>query len=451
MKLIWKTAILIILTSFLLYLWSSNFTPLQQQVQAEGESSGSTIGGQEVDSLKKEEIISLLNTKILEWKRNPVLLTGNSIEIAIEPEWFSFDVEASVDQYLNQVDKPWFAFWKSTPTVHIPLQFSIHPELTTLIEGNAQLNVDETIANITNQVGVLSTQPIETVALDFSMFESERMAFELENIAVNTNDLTNIVSALNEQVIGSGEVFSLLDHLSDVNLGASNETADFVASVLYSVILQTNFEILERHSQGAMPGYLQPGVEAKVRKNSNEDFKFVNKEAAPAVLKVQIKGTDLLIEIYSVPLDTEATYRLGDRVEIKPRIIYRYSADLKVGQEELVQEGKAGLRVSVYRTISDKSGPFEKEELIDQDYYPPVNRVILKSSLVPEVPTLTDPDLTIDLNGDGLPDMKPVPPTSSPSSEETNEEEQIEIDESTGLSEGSYYDKAGNIIHPESK
>lgn len=451
MKIIWKTAILIILTSFLLYLWSSNFTPLQQQVQAEGESSGSTIGGQEVDSLKKEEIISLLNAKILEWKQHPIQLTGNNVEITINPEWFNFDVEASVNQYLNQVDTPWFAFWESTPTVHIPLQFSINPELTTLIEENAQLNADETLANITNQVGVLSTEPIETVALDFSMFESERIAFDSENISVNTSSLTNIVSALNEQVIGSGEVFSLLDHLSDVNLGASNETADFVASVLYSVILQTNFEILERHSQGVLPDYLQPGVEAKIRKNSNVDFKFVNKDAAPAVLKVQIKGTDLLIELYSIPIDTEATYRLADRVEIKPRTIYRYSANLKAGEEQLLQEGKAGLRISVYRTISDKSGPFERDELIDQDYYPPVNRIILKSSLVPEVPTITDPDLNIDLNGDGLPDMEPIPATPSQSSEETNDEEQLEIDESTGLPKGSYYDKAGNIINPDLK
>ncbi|TQR14839.1 VanW family protein [Psychrobacillus soli] len=451
MKVIWKTSILIILTSFLLYLWSSNFTPLQQQVQAEGESSGSTIGGQEVDSLKKEEIISLLNKKILEWKQNSTVLTGNNVEIEIEPEWFTFDVEASVTQYLNQVDTPWFAFWESPPTVHIPLQFSINPELTALIAENVQLNTDETLANITNQVGVLSTEPIETVALDFSMFESERIAFELENISFNTSGLTNIVSALNEQVIGSGEVFSLLDHLSDVNLGASNETVDFVASVLYSVILQTNFEVLERHSQGALPGYLQPGVEAKIRKNLNVDFKFVNKETVPAILKIQIKGTDLLIEIYSVPLDTEATYRLADKVEIKPRTIYRYSANLKVGEEQLLQEGKAGLRISVYRTISDKSGPFEKEELIDQDYYPPVNRVILKSSLVPAVPTVTDPDLNIDLNGDGLPDIETVPTTPNPSVEETNDEEQPEIDESTGLPEGSYYDKAGNIINPDSK
>ena len=71
------------------------------------------------------------------------------------------------------------------------------------------MDTEETIANIKNQVGMLSMEPIETVALDMSMFQADRIAFDLENIAVNSNGLTNIVSALNEQVIGSGEVFSL--------------------------------------------------------------------------------------------------------------------------------------------------------------------------------------------------------------------------------------------------
>jgi len=453
MKIIWKTAILVILTSFLFYIWSSNFTPLQQQVQAESEDSGSTIGGQEVDSLKKDEIISLLNSKILEWKQNPIVLTGNNTNLTIKPEWFSFDVETSVNQYFNQVDMPWYVFWESAPSVHIPLQFSMNPEITSLIEEKAQLNTEETLSNIINHVGILSIEPIETVALDFSVFESERIAFDVENITINSSGLTNIVSALNEQVIGSGEVFSLLERLSGLNLDANEESADFVASVLYNVLLQTDFEIVERHSQGIIPGYLEPGVEVEIRKNTNIDLKFVNKNNTPAILKVQIKGTELLVEIYSVPLETEATYRVTDRVEIKPKTIYRYSDDLKVGDEKLVQEGKPGLRVSVYRTISEKSGPFEKEELISQDFYPPVNRIILKSSLVPETPTVTDPDLEIDLNGDGLPDVET--PTTTPSTpmeaDGTNDENPPEVDESSGLPKGSYYDKAGNIINPDSK
>jgi len=453
-KVIWKTSILLILTFFLFYLWSSNnFTTLQQFAKAESGVPISTIGGQEVELLKKDEIVSLLNTKILEWKEKPILLTGNNSDLTLLPEWFTFDVEATVDQYLMELDKHWYTFWKSTPSIHIPMQFSMNPEVNNLIEQKTQLNKEETLANIVSQVGLLSPNPIETVAVDSSVFELERLAFDIEEIPVNTNDLENIVSTLNEQDIGNGEVFSLLERLNDVELNVNDESADFVASVLYSVILQTNFEILERHSQGEIPDYLEPGIEAKIRKNTNLDLKFVNNNDAPATLKVQIKGNSLLVEIYTLPLETTATYRVTDRMQITPRTIYRYSAELKAGEEKLVHEGKEGLRVSTYRTIADKTGPYQNEVLISQDFYPPVNRVVLKSSLVPETPTVTDPDLEIDLNGDGLSDVET--PTTTPSTpmevDGTNNENPPEVDESTGLPKGSYYDKAGNIIVPESK
>ncbi|QFF99574.1 hypothetical protein PB01_12440 [Psychrobacillus glaciei] len=449
MKIIRKTFLLFILIFILVYLWAGNFTPWQQSVKADSEISGSTIGGQEVEFLKKNEISTLLNSKILEWKERPILLTGNHTNLTLQPDWFTFDVESTVEQYFNELDKPWYAFWKSTPTINIPLQFSVNPEVNSLIEQQAQLNKEDTLASIISQVGVLSSGPIESVALDFSLFETERVAFDVEEIPSTSHGLENIVSALNDQVIGSGEVFSLLEHLSDVDLGTNNEAVDFVASMIYSVLLQTNYEVVERHSQGEIPLYLEPGIEAGIHRNKNEDLKFMNVNNSPAKLKLTIKDSSLLVELYSIPLDTIAKNQVRDSLEIKPRTIYRYSSELSPGQEELIQEGESGLRVYVYRTISEKAGPFEKEELISQDYYPLKNRIILRSSLTPEVPAISDPDLTIDMNGDGLPDIEKTPLTDSSGSGVTDHSTSGEV--SNELPEGSYYDKAGNIIEQGSE
>lgn len=448
MKIIWKSIILVILSTFLLYLGSDNFPVLMEQVNAEEKIPSSTIGSLEVDSLKEDEIMTLLNSKILEWKEKPIVLTGNNTNLTLLPEWFTFDVETTVNQFFNEIDKPWFAFWKSTPNVHIPLQFTTVPQLNSLIEEQGYLDVEKTLKNINEQVGMLSSEPIELVALDLSLFQSERIAFDMEPISFNSNGINEIILALNNRIINNGEVFSLLEHLEAVNLGGNNETADYIASMIYSVLLQTNFEIVERHSQGVIPPYLEPGVEAKIRKSSNEDLKFINKNNAPVTLKLSMKDSNLLFEIYSIPSEITASYQVRDRIDIKPRTIYRYSSELKPGEEELIQEGKSGLHVSVYRTISEKNGPFEKEDLMSQDYYPPINRVILKSSLLPEFPTVTDPDLQIDLNGDSLPDMEGTMPTTSNESDSINESTS-EVSEE--LPEGSYYDKAGNIIQKGSE
>ncbi|MFJ7826935.1 VanW family protein [Psychrobacillus sp. NPDC096623] len=453
MKIIWKTIVLAILTSFLLYLWTSNFTPLQQHVNAEGEVSGSSIGGQRVESLNREEIISLLNSKILEWQQNPILLTGNNVDITLNPEWFSFAVESTVEQFENQVGTAWYAVWESEPTVHLPLQVVMSPELTALIEANGHLDAEATLDVIENQVGMLSSEPIVSVALDMSLFQTERIAFDIEAITMNTNSLNDIIYALNDQVIGSGEMFSVNEHIEGINLGNSDETINFVTSLLYSTVLQTNFEVVERHSQGSIPNYLEPGIEAKISKT--KDLKFINTINAPASIKISIKGSELLVEIYSVPSETVAKYQVSES-EITPRTIYRYSSELKRNEEELIQEGKPGLRVSVYRTISDKAGPFEKQDLISQDYYPPVNRIILKSSVVSETSTTLDPDLAVDMNGDGLTDINDEP-SNTPNTNQTQDSEKEQSnppnntspaseEDSDGLPEGSYYDKAGNII-----
>ena len=88
--------------------------------------------------------------------------------------------------------------------------------------------------------------------------------------------ISSIAEALNDTTIVNDEQFSFLKTLEDVDGFYSEETANFVASTLYSAILQTDLTILERHSQNAIPTYLQPGIEAKVNNARAQDFNFVN-------------------------------------------------------------------------------------------------------------------------------------------------------------------------------
>lgn len=89
-------------------------------------------------------------------------------------------MEASVNEYINITEKPWYAFWKSDSIVHIPLQLTLEPELITTIEENSQLDTEKTINNIKQQVSMLSEEPIEAVLMDLSALESERIAFQLK-------------------------------------------------------------------------------------------------------------------------------------------------------------------------------------------------------------------------------------------------------------------------------
>lgn len=443
MKILTKNFIIICFITLFIYVLLPNNNLTFLTVDAESKSS--TIGGVEIGDLEKEEITNHLKKAIENWKRNSeIVIEGVGVHLPIDTAFFVFDVEASVNEYINTTEKPWYAFWKSDSIVHIPLQLTLEPELITSIEENSQLNTEETINNIKRQVGMLSEEPIEAVLMDLSALETERIAFSIEEVSVNLAGLSEITETLNDQVISTGEVFSFLDKTSEISNSFSDETADFIGSMLYSLILQTDFDIVERHSQGVIPPYLEPGVEADINLLLNKDIKFVNNNN-PALLKVSLKDSSLLIELYSLSNKTISKYEVLDSQVVKPRTIYRYSPDLKPGEESLIQEGTTGRRVSVYRVVSDKKGPFNKEEIISEDYYPPTHRIILKSSLASEATFTKDPDLEIDLNGDGLSDINENESTNFTKPETDSENTALE-DDLDSLPEGSYYDKAGNII-----
>lgn len=411
-------------------------------VTVDAEDSGSTIGGVEIEGLNEKDISSRLEKAIENWKLDgDLVLQGGGIVLPIDTSYFTFDIEASVQQFVNTTFNPWYAFWKRDQTVNQPLIVTADPEVLAEIEAVSLFVSEETYQNLLSKVSNLSNEPIEATIADLSIYEANRIAFNTESFDGNPTSLSNIKDQLNDTLIPTGDVYSLLDQVDSTDLYALN----FVASMLYSIVLQTDYEIVERHSQNEIPTYLSAGIEAKVDRDSGKDFQFINHATAPSKLKTTIEGTTLKLELYTIPEASLGKYYVTDQKEVTPRIIERYSNDLATGKEQLIQEGSPGYRVSVYRTIDGR------DELISKDFYPPINRIVLKSARQPEVvDSSTDPDLSIDLNGDGLPDYEEeTNNVQDTTDQDTTDEEKNEGKD--GLPSGMEYDKAGNIVPIETQ
>lgn len=197
---------------------------------------------------------------------------------------------------------------------------------------------------------------------------------------------------------------------------------------------------------------------------ANEDLKFANTSSKPVVLKLIMEEGNLKTEVYTPAKETEVDVTVSKDEEIQPRTITRYSMDLAIGQTEQVQQGAKGLRVSVYRTA------FDEQKLVSRDYYPPVDRIILKSSKQPEVQSPSenlnnDPAYQVDLDGDGFPDADttngngsttPISGSQNNGSNSSNNNQGAASNNSANgdteeenLPPGSYYDKGGNLITPK--
>ena len=423
------------------------------QASARDGSSNATIAGIEITETKKAAIQAQVASEVEKWKNNDVIIEGTTAKISIPGSYFTFDINKTVDQFIALTETPWYKFWEDNKNTQLPIDVVIDENIKELLKNAPLFYVDETINSIMEHAQLLKVGPVEATEVALSKDNLERISFEIQDVSVDGTGIKAIAEALNDKTIGNDEQFSFLNTLEEVNEFYSEETANFVASTLYSAILQTDLTILERHSQNAMPKYLEPGIEAKVNKARTQDLKFVNQTENPYMISASLREGKLVVELYSFKSKYEITYYVSDKEHVKPRTIYRLSAELAIGQEKVLEEGKDGLRIQVFRKISELNTSFEDDVLVSRDFYPPKNRVVLVSSLTPEETATSEEstDSTVD-------DENSV---ENPSNEPTNDETKSDTDDKANTDsktnedndavENPVYDKGGNLITSDEK
>jgi len=438
-----KTYIKIISLFLVIVLIVGFFVPsfvLNDTVFAKEGPGSSTIGGIEINDVKTSDLATTLQNAISEWQGAEMEVVSEGISKTIDPKQFVFDTSAAIAQYEMLTKKPWYAFWQKEKIVHIPIPVTVNEVITQQIDEAGIWDTDKTLQKLILQASYLKEHKVEAVINEDSMQTEERIAFQIAELPANSQGVAKIIPLLNDVNLVPNQSISLLTLLGE-QVGVVNDAGlDFVASMLYSVILQTDYEILERHSQEINPSYLQQGIEADINAALVKDLQFINRSEQLGKMKASMEGNQLKIEVFAAAKDKDITVRVSKDKIVKPRIIYRYSEDLKAGQERVEQEGKEGSRVEVYRSIVENGAT--EEQFISRDYYAPQNRIVTRSSQEPVTITTptqnvgagtSDPDLEVDLDGNGLPDVKPSTP------EETKQEDGPEI-------VYGYYDKGGNFV-----
>lgn len=471
-KTIFKTIVLVALLAVLLTIWVPHFIASPSAL-ANGETQGSTIGGMEVGNLNGEDLKSALTNAVNDWYAQNLTVSGGDSSIEVSSSKFQFDIESTVNQYEENYRKPWYAFWNNNTTVHLPLTVFPSEVVKDEIASISTWDTDATYGNVELAASYLKTDEVEAVVIDTTLLETDRISLSLETMPEGAMGINELVLALNDTVIDPQMSFSMIEQLGEAINLANREAIDFVASNIYNAAVHVNGEILERHSQNEVPSYLKPGLEAKVDVLANEDLKFVNISSQPIVLKLSMDEGKLMTEVYTPVKETEVTITVKHDEEIQPRTITRFSEDLAIGQTEQMQEGKEGLRISVYRTV------YDEEQLISLDYYAPVHRIIVKSAQQPEPQnplnnSNDNPNDPIDLDGDGFPDGdisgEDLPNNNGSQSNgsqnsgsnsgnngstnngsgtnDSNNNSENQDDSEESLPPGSYYDKGGNLITP---
>lgn len=353
--------------------------PMTNAWANEGNSS-STIGGIEIKVKKESEIKALLADSILKWKSEPIIVQGTSGKVEIPAQIIQFNVEETVANYMHAVKNPWYKPWKKTPTVHLPIQVELSDEIEAILMDNPFFKVEETKEAILEHAQFLQTKDMNPAEITISKELMDRNAFDIQAIHGNRASLLAFIDLLDGIILAPNEIFSFLEKM-DVFTGANDfETRRFFTSVLYSVVLQADTAIIERHSQNKIPNYLRPGIEVEISERLTQDLKFQNTSDSPMLFQAHLENDHLLIELYTLKGTEKATYSVVEK-EIKPRTIYRLSPEVKSGQEKVLETGRSGYRVTVSQTIYNEVSGQDLTTEVSRDFYPPVHKVIAVSSI----------------------------------------------------------------------
>lgn len=224
---------------------------------------------------------------------------------------------------------------------------------------------------------------------ELSTYTTQFKTYEINR----SSNLRLAASSISGQVVAPGAVFSFNDTVGERTVKSGYSEAKVivgnrfepglgggvcqVSSTLYNAVLLAGMEIVERHNHGLAITYVPMGLDATVSYGT-QDFQFKNVTSSPIYITAVTSGGELTISVYGNLKDKvnvkllhyiDGVIGYGETREVSP--------NLAPGQEKVESGGAVGYTSRAYRRFLDANGNVIKEELLSEDYYRPMNRLIL--------------------------------------------------------------------------
>lgn len=158
----------------------------------------------------------------------------------------------------------------------------------------------------------------------------------------------------------------------------NNEGYNLIVSTLYAAVLAAGIDPggISRVPHETTAGYIEPGLDARVLGDSI-DFKFVNSLKQNIIIFSEVRDGMLTVSIAGRKEDPSVRYELKTDTlqKFTPSVLNVENSELKAGEKILIDPGREGVKVNVYR-FTVKNGEKIKEELISTDTYEAVKSVV---------------------------------------------------------------------------
>lgn len=224
--------------------------------------------------------------------------------------------------------------------------------------------------------GVLASFTTEYREDETNRVHNIRLAAEkIDNILLMPGELFSFNELVGPRDAAHGYKESLIIFNQEFVEGYGGGICQLV-STLYNTVLRGECSIVERHAHSLGVSYVPPGLDATVAYGTL-DFQFRNGYPSPVLIHTQAEDGKLSVAIYGNVHGNTLQYQLYSKeVETYP-IQEEFVIDpaLAVGEKKILQQGKKGKKVEVYRQVW-QGGTLLKEEKISTDIYQGKKQII---------------------------------------------------------------------------
>lgn len=353
-----------------------------------GFSEGTKIGPVDVTGKSNEDAIALLNERLGKWQsETSITLQYKEKSASIDIGQFQFDLQNSValakEGQQNEVTVTFKSgdLYQNLKDISSDLNNSsvkLDPMLTEILtlasnfsSGEHQVKVDKFLVAEPNNNEIISEASIETETAPI--------------------DLGFLAEKLSPIKIEENSKFSLLELIEERQLTSySQESASMIATAIYQTLLASNFSIVEKHTSGVLPDYVELGFEARVDFHNHLDLVFVNPNDMSYEITIEAKDNKLTAALKGISFLNDYRVKLEENQEFKPKTIIQYSPLLTENAIRIQEKGRNGRMIKVYREVFGENDEWLNKEFLSEDYYPPIHRVEIHALGAPGTAGPTD-------------------------------------------------------------
>ncbi|WP_078413932.1 VanW family protein [Priestia abyssalis] len=335
-------------------------------------SDGTTLGTIPAARISSQALQEQLAAEVESWQKTHSIMIHYKEKIEVLPmDIFSFNIEDSV-LGIESGEKNPISVQVNEELFNQFLRYFTSPEEV------KKLDSDKLKKDLYTQAAFLNTSKRDyrlEAYTDSKHAKQEVISHAIvSSDTVSSQDISSLIEKVKTIEIGPNAQISLLEIVKKANLSnPSNELLSLWGSSIYQTIINSNFDILERHISRQLPEGIEPGFEAKIAEGK-QDLVFFNPNFTSYVLKFELVHNSLKTTLQGEPLFYRYEAVVKDIEKYEPKTIVQFNAAFPPNVRNIEEMGREGMVIKVYRDII-ADGADVKSVLLAEDFYPPVHMI----------------------------------------------------------------------------